>query len=130
MREIKFRIMLNGTYHYWGFIEQQGHLVFAGLPQNNHDTMTMEEARNRSQQYTGLHDKNGKEIWEGDILIDHKRKYICSWKKEETAFVIYGEDKYKNTTIGHRAGSGKWVQRYFVVIGNIYENPELIKVSQ
>ena len=78
-------------------------------------------------QFTGLLDRLGKEIYEGDILTDHNRKYICSWKKEEAAFVIYGEDKYKNTTIGHRAGSAKWVQRHFEVIGNIYENPELLE---
>lgn len=80
-------------------------------------------------QFTGLHDKNGREVYEGDILTDHKRKYICSWKKEEAAFVIYGEDKYKNTTIGHRAGSAKWVQSHFEVIGNIYENPELLEAT-
>jgi uncharacterized phage protein (TIGR01671 family) len=117
MREIKFRAWDKGR-----MIEPMG-LLMRDAPQWL-DKLSSEAIL---MQYTGLHDKNGKEIWEGDILIDHKRKYICSWKKEETAFVIYGEDKYKNTTIGHRAGSGKWVQRYFVVIGNIYENPELIE---
>jgi uncharacterized phage protein (TIGR01671 family) len=117
MREIKFRAWDKGR-----MIEPMG-LLMRDAPQWL-DKLSSEAIL---MQFTGLHDRNGKEIWEGDILIDHKRKYICSWKKEETAFVIYGEDKYKNTTIGYRAGSGKWVQRYFVVIGNVHENAELLK---
>jgi uncharacterized phage protein (TIGR01671 family) len=52
-------------------------------------------------QYTGLHDKNGKEIYEGDIV---------TWGNETNLRGM--EDGYN---------------RDIEVIGNIYENPELIK---
>ena len=73
-------------------------------------------------QYTGLKDKNGKEIYEGDILDiegDTKRNPY------QVIFRNAGFDAVAKTDF---VGMGKWYKDEKVeIIGNIYENPELIK---
>ena len=64
MREIKFRVWVAGRFYEWGFIGDH----FVGLPDTNMENLSIREKMGRSQQFTGLLDKNGKEIYEGDIL--------------------------------------------------------------
>ena len=69
-------------------------------------------------QYTGLHDKNGKEIYEGDILKG--TFYGFPIPEYDYVFQIYWDEKEKG-----------FMASYFEpseceVIGNIYDNPELL----
>jgi len=71
-------------------------------------------------QYTGLIDKNGKEIYDGDIFTDKK------W------YVVKAKIEFENGMFGWWSdGREEFIPlndcKEIEVIGNIYENPELLK---
>ncbi|QYC52364.1 YopX protein [Fusobacterium phage FNU_1P] len=72
-------------------------------------------------QYTGLKDKNNKEIYEGDIVTLHNSKYKIIFNSKEAGFVLR-DDKFE-MNIPFTNNNNKRME----VIGNIYENPELSK---
>ena len=76
-------------------------------------------------QSTGLKDKNGKEIFEKDILDYNGRKVIVKWHGSYACFIYEFVDELKNRTT-------EWQPLYlsyykFEIIGNIYENPEMLE---
>ena len=79
------------------------------------------------EQYTGLKDKNGKEIWEGDILR-WKHYYEITGEDIETTAKVYWEEKDASFVVGDWFESlGHLVDEDKVeVIGNIHENPEVL----
>jgi uncharacterized phage protein (TIGR01671 family) len=81
-----------------------------------------ETDRHILMQYTGLKDKNGKEIYEGDIINDSfgDRKGRIRYNDHVAAFEISEYDGIHMLS-SHNCG------RFFEVIGNIYENPELLE---
>lgn len=68
-------------------------------------------------QFTGLLDKNGKEIYEGDILMADE--YVVEIKFKGGQFVGFNEKLNPQETQNRN-----WLQ--WEIIGNIYENPELL----
>ncbi len=80
-------------------------------------------------QYTGIHDKNGKKIFEGDIVRDDKGNVgHVEFLIQAAGYVIVW--KHCDTSLGHRArGGGYDRDPSLEVIGNIYDNPELLEAS-
>ena len=87
-------------------------------------------------QYTGLKDKNGKEIFEGDIVqgIAYASQWRDNivWIEEIASFGLqhgYATAAWENCSILKRATKGMNAESAAEIIGNIYENPELLEVK-
>ncbi len=74
-------------------------------------------------QFTGLRDKNGKRVFEGDVVHVVWQDPMFSQWHERTVLV---EFKWGRFTVYQSKPFEHSDKRYFEVIGNIYDNPELL----
>lgn len=117
MRELKFRQYGGkGFWHFWGYLKADGREYFE-LPLDRRPIVS-------SDQFTGLKDKAGREIYENDIIEDDAMNGVVAWDKEWSCWSLhYGPNDISATK--SRAVSDVWETKN--IIGNIYESPELLK---
>ncbi|EAC4276792.1 hypothetical protein ABJF43_001553 [Listeria monocytogenes] len=140
MREIEFRgkRIDNGEWVYGNLIPFEDSATFI-FPDERKGASTLTYAHfiinnmhaideKTIGQYTGLKDKNGKKIFEGDIVrnINGEYSYIGIVNKDRYTFYIKGvapKDNYDFADVSDTV-TGK---SSLIVIGNIHENPELLE---
>ena len=131
MREILFRgkRTINGDWVYGDFVHgnerkslRDSIFVYDSETQSFND---YEINPSTIGQYTGLTDKNGKRIFEGDIVKTDKfsepnKQYIIKYDLQFGAFI--GQDRYNVYFVTFDGDSDE-----FEVVGNIYDNPEFLE---
>jgi len=131
MREIKFRIW-DSENEIWLYETVQS-VVNACWYEDTSSLELPEGEPKIINQYTGLKDKNGKEIYEGDILKDNELSGIVFYRPP--AFVVAIENQINLDTVYLLGGNiiyppNQNQLKDTEVIGNIYENPELLKQQE
>lgn len=113
MREIKFRAWDNENKKM-----AENVCVFNGIA---YPTPLKDSVGTKVMQYTGLLDKNRKEIYEGDIVFEEDGEYsktvVIEWESEDARF--FGKDIYTSDSFDIQEIDG-------VIIGNIYESKYLL----
>lgn len=123
---------LNGTWVH-GYLSDENYIYDKSLE----GEFLVDE--NTICQYTGLTDKNGKKIFEGDILrgfqypfcYDGEYNYYVEIIFENCSFMTYTHKNPSSCVRGISDGNTDlmedWVSEDWEVIGNIYDNPELLE---
>lgn len=139
MREIKFRgktkegVWVYGYYLPWHSVKDMtGKDVYAQIfeeKDEKHPKGWANVIASTIGQFTGLHDKKGEEIYEGDILQMEDRIVQVLWHEKAACwdcnFITYIAEPDRDFSL-KGLGKASWWKMY-QVIGNIYDNPELIK---
>lgn len=139
MREILFRgkCRYNGEWvegHYVKALDMYGrekHVIFESTATFYSDGETSGFILVNPEticQYTGLTDKNGKKIWENDILSGYLDDDFP--EAETRVLVLWQENGWcaKQLECNGYEKLDVWYSEYFEVIGNVVDNPKLLEV--
>lgn len=123
MREIKFRgYDKKEKKWFYGLIVEIGAKLARICPSDTHGSVVV--SIETIGQYTGVKDKTGKEIFEGDIVKD---------TGDYNFYKVVEWDEFRASFIGRIANCDDtqmvWAH-HWIVVGNIYENPEILIEEQ
>jgi len=132
-RPIKFRGLRldNGEWvHgclYWHLTPQNETYCWINEQKDNiHNLVWLRVMPNTVGQFTGLHDKNGKEIYEGDILQFENNIVYVEFDNTGARFSLYDKiDRSNPTKYNPSWDFHDGMSSHCEIIGNIYENPDL-----
>ena len=110
----------------WFNVDSLGEIGLNDSVMNDYITVSPDEIE--LMQSTGLKDKNGKEIFEGDIVDYKGRKAVVKWHGSYASFIYRFVDELQERV-------SEWhplflAYYHFEVIGNIYENKNLLEVEE
>lgn len=135
-REIKFRgrDTFKSDYFpakwWYGGIMIDGDDAWLCVKTEKKGVVSVKVDRDTIGQYTGIKDKNNTEIWEGDIVRFYYKN--CPWMNH-IAYVFYDKGEWMSQSANKRCNPccifpGNKAEIYEIeVIGNIFDNPELLK---
>lgn len=141
MRIIKFRrAYFNYKDHSFAGFDYWGPEYADGLPSGFSGPSSITGSKGEiDQQFTGLHDKEGSEIYEGDICLKHWSKEIYGDREPEVGVIKWVDFGGRYTHESNGLNGHKYycelhenltIEEYprsmFEVIGNIFMNPDLI----
>lgn len=137
-REIKFRVWDHNTNtmmipDYFEFYDGKIGWIEAGReagPESGNDGCPDQF---EIMQYTGLHDKNGQEVYEGDIVRWGDMVGLGHEKPVRVAVVRFDPDICFDSNVGifdYGNFVYKETDKYLTVIGNVFENHELLEAAK
>lgn len=119
MREIVFRGKRTDTGEWvFGYLADEAYINDI----NTIDLSSIEVDPDTVGQYTGLKDRDGKEIYEGDLLLFVGMVWEVGYNENLASFVLCTEYGIGSTPLGEMIRSFD-----FKISGNIHDNPELLE---
>jgi hypothetical protein len=119
----RWRIFVGGIFFYCGFTAGIGgrDFAFAGIPSTSAEPLSLKEMAERSEMFTGWKDRNGAEVFEGDIVEGRK----LTRGSKRIGMVKFKSGHFYIDCCGEHLRRLKDME----VIGNRWENPDLEEVA-